>query len=88
MAYQMDTNLFDVIDERELGDLERLVALLDLLPAEELIRTLERARRSRRNDNPVRRMWYCMVACALYGGSGTANASTSVECSQLDPLPS
>lgn len=66
MAYQIDLNLFDLIDERELGDLERLVALLDLLRAEKLIKALERARRGRRNENPVRRMWYCVVACALY----------------------
>ncbi|MBE7558382.1 transposase [bacterium] len=67
MAYRIETNLFDFLDERELGDLNRLVALLEMLPAEPLLEALEAERAGRRNDNPVRRMWYCLVAATLYG---------------------
>lgn len=41
MAYRIETNLFDFLDERELGDLNRLVALLELLPAESLLEAME-----------------------------------------------
>jgi IS5 family transposase len=66
MAYRVETHLFDFLDEREYGDLERLIGLLELLPAEPLLRALETKRKGRRNDNPPRRMWHGLIACALY----------------------
>ncbi|MCY0899622.1 MAG: hypothetical protein OWU33_11940 [Firmicutes bacterium] len=49
----------------ELGDLERLVLVLDTLPDESLMRTLEAACGRGRNDYPIRARWNSLLA----GGS-------------------
>jgi len=67
MAYEFpERDLFSLLEEPEYGDLNRLIWILEILPAENLIETLDELRKGRRPKNPNRRMWYCMVASMLY----------------------
>jgi hypothetical protein len=58
---------FFVWDEIEkLGDLERLQLVLEYMPDEELMQTLERERGKGRDDYPVRAMWNSILAGVVY----------------------
>nr|MDA8192807.1 DDE transposase [Thermaerobacter sp.] len=50
----------------ELGDLERLVLVLDTVPDEALMRRLETARGRGRNDYPVRALWNSVLAGIVF----------------------
>lgn len=52
-----------------LGDLKRLVLVLENLPDEDLMKKLEAERKNGRNDYPVRSMWNMLVAMTLFGHS-------------------
>ena len=54
-------------DDANLGDLKRLRTVLESLPDEELMRTLEEERGQRRDDHPVRAMWNSIVAMYVFG---------------------
>jgi hypothetical protein len=58
--------LFDWNEIEELGDLERLRLVLDYMPDEELMRTLEKKRAKGRNDYPVRAMWNILLAGVVF----------------------
>ncbi|MFS0645050.1 DDE transposase, partial [Siminovitchia sp. 179-K 8D1 HS] len=57
MAIIPQLSLFSWKEIDELGDLDRLRLVLEYMPDEELMRTLEQRRGHGRNDYPVRAMW-------------------------------
>jgi len=54
-------------DLKNLGDLKRLQLVLDSLPDEKLMQTLEIERGHGRNDYPVRPMWNLIIAMIVFG---------------------
>lgn len=48
------------------SDLDRLKMVLDVLPDEHLMRTLEKQRRHGRNDYPIRPVWNSIIAGIVY----------------------
>jgi hypothetical protein len=62
MAIIPQQRLFGWREIDELGDLERLVLVLEYLPDEELMQKLERERGHGRNDYPVRAVWNSILA--------------------------
>jgi hypothetical protein len=52
------------------SDLQRLRLVLEAMPDEELMRTLERERKGRRDDYPIRAVWNSLVAGVIYGHAG------------------
>lgn len=52
------------------SDLHRLRLVLEAIPDEELMRTLERERKGRRDDYPVRAVWNSLFAGVLFGHAG------------------
>ena len=59
-------SMFGEKEFEELGDLERLKTVLDVLPDEKLIRALYRIRGQGRNDWPCEAMWNSFVASFLF----------------------
>ena len=58
---------FFMWDEIErLGDLERLLLVLEYMPDEELMQTLEKERGKGRDDYPVRAMWNSILAGVVF----------------------
>ena len=55
---------WDSVDQ--LGDLERLKLVLDVLPDEPLMQLLEAGRGRGRNDYPVRPMWNSLIAGSVF----------------------
>lgn len=66
MAIVPQTSLFSWMDLEDLGDLERLRLVLDYLPDEALMGTLEKERYKGRNDYPVRGVWNSMLAGVVF----------------------
>ncbi|QQK80439.1 transposase [Salicibibacter cibi] len=66
MAIIPQMSLFSWEDLADLGDLERLRLVLDYLPDEALMRTLEKKRYKGRNEYPVRAMWNTMLAGVVF----------------------
>jgi hypothetical protein len=54
-------------DLENLGDLTRLQLVLDSLPDEDLMATLEKERGNGRDDYPVRPMWNLIIAMIVFG---------------------
>lgn len=68
MSIITQTSLFSWENEIEnLGDNERLLRVLENLPDEALMRTLEKERGRGRNDFPVRAMWNMVIAMIVFG---------------------
>ena len=68
MAIIPQTTLFSWENDIEnLGDLERLVFVLESIPDETFIRKLEQERGKGRNDYPVRAMWNMIIAMIVFG---------------------
>jgi len=59
-------SLFSWQDLEELGDLERLVIVLDTVPDEALMGQRETARGRGRNEYPVRAMWNSVLAGVVF----------------------
>jgi len=59
-------NLFAWNEIQTLGDLERLRLVLDYMPDEALMRTLERRLSKGRDDDPVRAVWNSILAGTLF----------------------
>lgn len=66
MAIIPQLSLFSWQDLQELGDLERLVLVLDTVPDEALMGQLETARGRGRNEYPVRAMWNSVLAGVVF----------------------
>ena len=66
MAIIPQKQLFAWEEVEALGDLERLRLVLDHLPDEPLMRTLERRRGTGRDDYPIRAVWNSILAGVVY----------------------
>ncbi len=66
MAIIPQKQLFSWKEIEDLGDLERLQLVLQTLPDEALMRTLERERGKGRDDYPVRAVWNSILAGVVY----------------------
>lgn len=66
MAIIPQLSLFSWKEIDELGDLDRLRLVLEYMPDEELMRTLEQRRGHGRNDYPVRAMWNSVLAGIVF----------------------
>ncbi len=66
MAIIPQKSLFGWKDVEELGDLERLILVLETMPDERLVSTMEIARFRGRNDYPIRAVWNSILAGLVY----------------------
>src|SRR5690625_16972 len=66
MAIIPQINLFSWEDIEDLGDLKRLKLVIEHLPDEALMVTLEKQRRNGRNDYPVRAIWNTILAGIVF----------------------
>lgn len=66
MAKVYQQNLFSWKDIDDLGDLERLLLVLENLPDEKLMCKLETERGKGRNDYPIRAIWNSILAGIVY----------------------
>lgn len=66
MAIIPQIKLFEWTEIQTIGDLVRLRLVLDYMPDEELMRTLERSRGKGRNDYPVRAIWNSILAGIVF----------------------
>lgn len=66
MAIIPQLKLFEWTEIQTLGDLERLRLVLDHMPDEDLMRTLEQHRGKGRNDYPIRAMWNSVLAGIVF----------------------
>ncbi|HUS58202.1 MAG TPA: transposase [Planctomycetota bacterium] len=66
MAIIPQKQLFQWEEVEQLGDLERLSLVLNYLPDEQLMKTLERERGNGRDDYPVRAVWNSIVAGVVF----------------------
>lgn len=67
MAIIPQKELFGWEEIEELGDLERFLLVIENLPDEELMITLEKQRNKGRNDYPVRVIWNSILAGVVFG---------------------
>jgi hypothetical protein len=67
MAIIPQRSLFSWEEIEELGDLERLMLVMEYLPDEELMRRMERQRGQGRDDYPVRAVWNSVLAGVVFG---------------------
>jgi len=72
MASIPQRQLFRWQEIEELGDLERLRLVVDYLPDEALMRTLEDNRGHGRDDNPIRAVWNSILAGIVFEHRSTA----------------
>ena len=83
MAIIPQISLFNWQDDIEiLGDLERLQLVLNTLPDESLVQTLEKERGQGRDGFPVRAMWNGLISGLIYQHVSTASLlrGTGSEC--------
>ncbi|MHB1256389.1 MAG: transposase [Dethiobacteraceae bacterium] len=66
MAIIPQKQLFGWQEVEELGDLQRLLLVLNYLPDEELIEKLEQERGKGRDDYPIRAVWNSILAGVVY----------------------
>jgi hypothetical protein len=66
MAIIPQMSLFTWKEIEELGDLDRLRLVLEYIPDEELMKTLEKNRGKGRDDYPVRAMWNSVLAGIVF----------------------
>ena len=67
MASISQKSLFSWQDIEKVGDLKRLKPVLDNLPDEQLMKTLEKHRGAGRNEYPVRAVWNSIIAGIVLG---------------------
>jgi hypothetical protein len=73
MAIVPQKTLFGWREIDELGDLERLVLVLESMPDEKLVSTMENERYRGRNDYPVRAVWNSILAGIVYQHGSVAS---------------
>lgn len=66
MAIIPQKPLFDYTEIEKLGDLKRLLLVINYLPDEDLMKHLEKERGNGRNDYPIRGMWNSLLAGIIY----------------------
>lgn len=70
MAILPQIKLFEWTEIQTLGDLTRLQLVLDSMPDEKLMRTLEQHRGKGRDDYPIRAMWNSVLAGIVFQHDG------------------
>ncbi len=73
MAIVPQKTLFGWREIEELGDLERLVLVLESMPDEKLVSVMENERYRGRNDYPVRAVWNSILAGIVYQHGSVAS---------------
>lgn len=73
MAIIQERELFSWKDLENIGDLERLELVIEHLPDEELMKTLEKERHNGRNDYPIRPVWNALLASIVYQHDSAAS---------------
>jgi hypothetical protein len=73
MAIIPQKSLFGWEEVEELGDLERLVLVLETMPDEKLVSTMEQDRYRGRDDYPIRAVWNSILAGMVYQHPTTAS---------------
>lgn len=71
MAIIPQMSLFSWTDLDELGDLDRLRLVIEYLPDEKLMKTLESQRKNGRNDYPIRAVWNTILAGVVFEHKST-----------------
>ena len=66
MAIIPQMSLFSWEDIEDLGDLKRLKLVIEHLPDEELMITLEKQRKNGRHDYPIRAIWNTILARIVF----------------------
>ncbi|MDY0404254.1 transposase [Virgibacillus sp. 179-BFC.A HS] len=66
MAIIPQMNLFSWTEIEELGDLDRLRLVIEYLPDDKLMRTLEKERKNGRDDYPIRVVWNTILAGVVF----------------------
>lgn len=66
MAIIPQTTLFQYMQIEELGDLERLVLVIENIPDENLMILMENERKTGRDDYPIRAMWNSILAGVVF----------------------
>ncbi len=66
MAIIPQPSLFVWSEIEELGDLKRLQLVIETMPDESLMQTLEKRRKNGRDDYPIRGMWNSLVAGIVF----------------------
>ncbi|MDQ0340586.1 hypothetical protein J2S00_003410 [Caldalkalibacillus uzonensis] len=66
MAIIQQMSLFEWEEIEQLGDLERLLLVLENMPDEPLMQMLEKARGRGKNDYPIRAMWNSVLAGIVF----------------------
>jgi len=73
MAIVPQKTLFQYIQIEEIGDLSRLVLVIENIPDEDLMKILEKERKTGRNDYPVRAMWNSILAGVVFQHASIAS---------------
>src|SRR5690625_2561312 len=71
MAIIPQMSLFSWTDVEELGDLDRLRLVIEYLPNNKLMETLEKERRNGRDDYPIRAVWNTILAGVVFEHKST-----------------
>ena len=71
MAIIPQMSLFSWTDVEELGDLDRLRLVIEYLPDNKLMKTLEKERRNGRDDYPIRAVWNTILAGVVFEHKST-----------------
>lgn len=66
MAIIPQQTIFSWIEIEKLGDLERLQLVIEHMPDEKMMQTMERQRGRGRNDYPIRAVWNSVLAGVVY----------------------
>lgn len=66
MARIAQLNIFSWKEINDLGDLERLQLIIKHFPDENLMQILEKQRKNKRNDYPIRAIWNSILAGVVY----------------------
>jgi hypothetical protein len=68
-------SLFSWQEVEATGEISRLTRLLDVLPDENLLASLERERKAKRNDYPLPALWRALLAGIVFGHGSLASLS-------------
>lgn len=66
MAKIIQQKIFSWKDVEASGELERLKMVIEALPDDELMKALERERKGRRDDYPIRPLWNSILGGIVY----------------------
>jgi hypothetical protein len=81
MAIIPQQRLFGWEEIEELGDLERLLLVIERMPDEELMRVLESERAKGRDDYPVRGVWNSVLAGVVFQHPSVESCGSRLSCS-------